>query len=1487
MKLNKNNWNEDTGVRRMVLILLLCFVSSGVFGERFSISPTKNKNSSQTIELDITKGMGCIDLKLSTIEFTSGTSNTSKWTPDYAIVMIGEDYNYNPYTTEVYSDFNRANYINAYKNERSLEVNGGNIDDYNISSIKFYNDEIFNIAQPNFKCVVPSSFSNFTKKLSSQKFTIKIDADTVSKDFIFSYRINGNPNLIRTLKISFTNEYFEGEKAYANKLENMSNKMKRVYLFKNLFYDIETNDYNKNALKDYSNMINKIGYYNANNVDLLVKNNNFSDEDRIDIYGKLKKYIGMNINSSLKEIIGDGYYAKSSDFYNKMKIPFINIDGKGMKDLYKNEIDIYLKAYFDYCFFQNKPVVSKVLSNNLKKRNLNYNYKNYKRVSLAEGKRIAEAAKKYLLWGVEYPAYLGKYGSKGIYLEVNRVLSDNSDDINSWINNSTSNRGDNYFNGIQTDNTGLMSKNVFKSPDKELSDEEFALLEELDDDTFLQLNFDYFVDDYWGNEQVFTNPFGAVGNPLPFSYMGIDSPKTFNYKMFKQKEAKDYFLDYLLKNPDDFKEDSDKFEPKWKTRFKLLRNWDKFYNSVYQDQVNLVEKDYFFGQLREVDIFALFYPKKMFIKNVNYELNNNFEYNEKAEYINLFSNSSLDALKVFGQNDFYKPYATSNHVRLKKANFFDKNYFKNQGPYMPNKVAGVDMLGLLSGALSTANIDIYDLTNLNTPQILDGYYKMQSGTTEYVDPKNGNKKTYLNGLDKYGKPSYYNFEGKESGSSSYLCTKYRLELEDIQKTTVLVPDFKLIQPGDIVIKYPDGNIDKHNEEVEIGIIISMPKDSQGQEIDIINTYYDENIKESDLYNCLVLSTSSEFRFVTLGRLRVDENSNVFNGFSAKNDGYKYQIRRFLTAVDSADFSSDYIDDKWEAIDTRISDYCVDINFLADEFDSRWIPNTKKSYNNNEEMEIAYIPSIKFKASTFTGRVDLNEKSVSIMPPEDQYWEDGNKDNSDNITNNRGRSIEFLAVSKDGKNIQEHIVLAQFKNQKDSKYASVITNLLTENGDTKHKLTIDATGNLSYSGAFNSTSFGVRVTSEAGEKIYFGNDYLLRFKINDYPSLDFKADDSDFVATYDKKLLWRANLYIKEDHSDWNDLHPWTIGNEWNKQYDFDKLLNICDTDNTNFSINTLVDGDGTQSCLDIHSATYCYRRDNDLKVTNKMAYNLQGHDSPFEYNFKLDNQLAFTSNYFTDRAVFEENSVKEGEKWNKHGAPNGDHSNYMHQKAMYLQKKISSGTVGNYKNDMDSDAKIFHSDYLEIDSKRHYPYLPSLSNSIMGLYSNSLNSYPKPNTGGYGAGTDCIGFTERSASYANNDYTWLNIGTVMWGESRDTTSYPYLDEYSTLICKRYTKIVKNKTVSDKEKIKEMLKYAVPGDMIFWCKTGYNGTSKGIHIMMVNSIKPNAKVGEGYELIESTYFKNKNGDYFGSVRLGKKISSLTAEHNFYLVRLDRN
>jgi hypothetical protein len=62
----------------------------------------------------------------------------------------------------------------------------------------------------------------------------------------------------------------------------------------------------------------------------------------------------------------------------------------------------------------------------------------------------------------------------------------------------------------------------------------------------------------------------------------------------------------------------------------------------------------------------------------------------------------------------------------------------------------------------------------------------------------------------------------------------------------------------------------------------------------------------------------------------------------------------------------------------------------------------------------------------------------------------------------------------------------------------------------------------------------------------GDDIQLRFGVSGFPQFDTEVPDGDFMAVYNKKLLWRAQLYIDEGANDWNNLNPWDdpVNNDW-------------------------------------------------------------------------------------------------------------------------------------------------------------------------------------------------------------------------------------------------------------------------------------------------------------------------------------------------------
>ena len=75
---------------------------------------------------------------------------------------------------------------------------------------------------------------------------------------------------------------------------------------------------------------------------------------------------------------------------------------------------------------------------------------------------------------------------------------------------------------------------------------------------------------------------------------------------------------------------------------------------------------------------------------------------------------------------------------------------------------------------------------------------------------------------------------------------------------------------------------------------------------------------------------------------------------------------------------------------------------------------------------------------------------------------------------------------------------------------------------------------------------IEITPESNDKCYPGDDLLLEFCIKEGDKeKKFCVKPEDYIAVYDKKLLWRANLYINKSEPrlnglDWNNAHPWPV-----------------------------------------------------------------------------------------------------------------------------------------------------------------------------------------------------------------------------------------------------------------------------------------------------------------------------------------------------------
>ena len=203
----------------------------------------------------------------------------------------------------------------------------------------------------------------------------------------------------------------------------------------------------------------------------------------------------------------------------------------------------------------------------------------------------------------------------------------------------------------------------------------------------------------------------------------------------------------------------------------------------------------------------------------------------------------------------------------------------------------------------------------------------------------------------------------------------------------------------------------------------------------------------------------------------------------------------------------------------------------------------------------------------------------------------------------------------------------------------------------------------------------------------------------------------WVGVSDKKLLWRANLYIDEGENDWNNLNRWTYanGNEWDKDwfdYDDDNIINEAGPYNGGQCtikqwthpehIHYRVDDNGNITST-VHWTVTC------STINNAVAYAWGASDTLFHFNEDMDEQrIAMTQVYNSDHDQWP--------NWNITTAPGNNWSNYL---TSTYRPAYSILTHCNQTNPAGSDLAEEYEDRF------------------------------------HSAGTDCCGFVTRVVSYEN------------------------------------------------------------------------------------------------------------------------------------------
>ena len=842
-----------------------------------------------------------------------------------------------------------------------------------------------------------------------------------------------------------------------------------------------------------------------------------------------------------------------------------------------------------------------------------------------------------------------------------------------------------------------------------------------------------------------TTPFAIRGNPLPYVCGGIDSPRVFAYKMREQTRVRTWAWNNggQRGSPGNPPVTTAAWESNWKD-----------------------------GYVDEMDLY------RMVNKGSTLSLDTN------GYYKSYITSPITDATK-----GVLKPFMPG--LSMSRADWGRKD-LTVPGPYNPDKLAGVDCVGLLMGGISMCGFreSVYGATNKQPAKTLDNLNQLSASVGKG-----------LAGLDSKGTPAFYPI----APNVSVVTGDYRMSRADLERSTCLVSDLSDIQPGDLLLS------DTDSTELSLGIVVGFESGA-----DKPSAYKDGS---DYLSHVAVLFTNATTAKVALGRW-TDVN------FTATPTGY--QVRRLLKLKTGGNAASKYQKDSWDLLDGEITDLSITFAYQGDK---NWIPNTG-DYLRYSSITIS-------KMNSFGGTVAFTpgEDSDVTITATDRGYQQGDKSQS-NIYNNKGGGFEFCAFGKNG----SATLLANLERDGGVEDPPGVASAVYRYKVIPNKAFFDDSGKgtggcrlyvdgdqltfVDTSGS-RSTLFGIR--PEAGAAQRPGDDLMLGFALADNWGVHGQAAESDFVALIDSRMLWRAELYIDETRSedgtptgdinkDWNNLHPWNdpVNNDW-----FVAARDGADKDGGQIRIASWTHFNGDQVTTS----------NGQRKIGNTVAYNMAGFDSPFIFNDKMSCQAL---------ALDKKNGTANVSTLAPPAYPGStirDWTNYVgvtEVREIAQQKK--DGTLqGSYYAALRSQMISKFAAY----TAQQKPYIPSLAIYFYYFFVPGVDYSDSNTMTVYGAGTQCSGIVQRAMGYKGNSFPIIRAqnGTLEEPFTDDIRN----DDWSSY-AQAYTQvsffandlaheIMGDQVGADLSYPTETDKPIIPGD-VFWFDFGAGGN----HIGIVQSVK---------------------------------------------------
>lgn len=1096
-----------------------------------------------------------------------------------------------------------------------------------------------------------------------------------------------------------------------------------------------------------------------------------------------------------------------------------------------------IQNLFSIYFNNNKPLFHHYINEYMESSGNDFNYRDYRMITYEEGEELINRALTYLTWGVEHTSDQNYNTLDGGGVYPSQVLNSNSS-IREWLSTPgiESNRTKNYLTYTPKD-----IRETYNEDDISYRQE---MVDQLKD-----IAGEYFT---FGNTKMdgigLTTPFYSgyspiTGASLPYVKGGMDSPRTFNYKMMKQYDLIEIFL-----------------------------------NSRSQEGVKT-----WYG-----------------IKDGSSWKQNDY----------LFSVTSMNENHT--RDDYYR-FARNNDDGESLETFPFVPGYDGDEEYNYMNLTGVDSLGLLSGALAMTSYydEVLALTNDRKFVDLDHYYSMSLEDGEPKSPF----------LQNSGEPNFHRTDFNDTYQTNY--SKLRFNRMDIERSSVIVPNLKDIQPGDLLVNNKGG-------ETEVALVV--------------DSGYNEGDSIFHLSNVLVLSVNEIDGRVTLNSWG---NGATYSSFT---DRPKDFIVRRLIKFDGEDIDNREEfgeDDEWDPFSSSNMNVETHLKYDSDDNYNCWIPNTGEMFiinsitfsSDNSELNFDDIPVL------ISGLTDINYSTEDSLI--------NNSTTGSNININRGDGFEFYAIISDDDD-KDFIKLATFnintnsQNAQDRYLVEYESNIFNSDGSSKDgfELVTDADTLFFYyqqgpsrNSEKRTKQFGIRPLEN---NIRPGDDIILNFDLDiENHIVSAPGIESEALGVYDKMMLWRANLYIDEGSSDWNNSNPWNapangslptttynLGNytatfktffgpnseliedtgvkvyygfnEWNKIYD--GTIRLMDNKNEPLESEYLTDlsDDGLgKQVVTILPFTYHTEVDGatDKNVSNVVSYAYGCNDNPFEFNDEMRQQSSFFADYFN---VDKKRFLKPKGTWPEDGINSlAEYEEYVaeydKEDDEYPEDIIS---LDGYTGDSTTAFKKKWENYItpfEVlsTSSNSYTETSNLSNIIQS-YSTSdsfpflpgyalyhfkkYNAEPPDWANAISAGVDCIGFVSRIASYTDNSYTWEDVES----QTIHNTNRHFVDvNYPTYGGGDSVYITDSDNLNDDETAILDLEKVKPGDLMYYI--GSNGS----HITMVldvEDINSDGIISLGeVSLIESTWSEQREIVFWASVTNINTLSSYSGTE-WNIVRL---